>query len=669
MTAAPFEVPPGCPDIVTLGRHLWGDPTKQEKTELRFGAHESKVVGPAPTNTWFDHEAGTGGGYLELYKLRYGTLPEKKSDFPIPPGMARELGEPVAWWDYHDAEHRTVARVVRFHPPGKDKTYRQCRPNGAGWRWKMDRVQIPLYHLPELLDAPVGAVIHITEGEKHADLIREWGYYATTNAGGAKKFRADHAAMLATFDCVILPDNDDAGREHASVVAAALRAAGCDSIRIAALPGLPPKGDVIDWARNGGTAEKFEQISTEASPYYAHEREAEHEKAAEAGDGALGSDEALGIWDAGDDDYIIPPRGWLLGTTFCRRFLSSLVADGGVGKTALRLAQLISLAIGRSLTGEHVFQRCRVLVLSLEDDKDELRRRVHAVLRHHNITTTEVRGWLFLSAPKGLRLAEMKDGTPAAGALEGLLRNAVIRRNIDAVSLDPFVKSHGLEENSNGAIDFVCTLLAKIAIDHNLAVDLPHHTKKGIGGPGDADRSRGASAMKDAARLVYTLTPMSSEEATQFGLGESDRRSLIRLDSGKVNLAPLSSDATWFRLVGVPLDNGGGIYPAGDNVQTVEPWHPPSAWACLDHPLLNRILDDIEGGMPNGSRYSGAPKAEDRAAWQVVVTHAPDKTEKQAREIIRTWIKSGTLYTEDYEDPNQRKVRAGLRVNAGKRPS
>ena len=68
----------------------------------------------------------------------------------------------------------------------------------------------------------------------------------------------------------------------------------------------------------------------------------------------------LGIWDAGNDDYRIPPRGWLLGTTFCRRFLSSLIADGGTGKTALRHAQLISLAIGNSLTGEHVFRRCRV---------------------------------------------------------------------------------------------------------------------------------------------------------------------------------------------------------------------------------------------------------------------------------------------------------------------
>jgi AAA domain len=60
----------------------------------------------------------------------------------------------------------------------------------------------------------------------------------------------------------------------------------------------------------------------------------------------------LGVWDAGDDTAPIPPRGWLLGNTYCRRFLSSLVGDGGVGKTAVRYAQLLSAAIGRSLTGE-----------------------------------------------------------------------------------------------------------------------------------------------------------------------------------------------------------------------------------------------------------------------------------------------------------------------------
>ncbi len=101
--------------------------------------------------------------------------------------------------------------------------------------------------------------------------------------------------------------------------------------------------------------------------------------------------EPLGEWDAGDDDQLPSPRGWLLGNTFCRQFISSVVAPGGVGKSALRLAQLISLAIGRALTGEHVFMRCRVLLVSLEDDADELRRRLRAVCLYHGVTQAERR--------------------------------------------------------------------------------------------------------------------------------------------------------------------------------------------------------------------------------------------------------------------------------------
>jgi hypothetical protein len=424
----------------------------------------------------------------------------------------------------------------------------------------------------------------------------------------------------------------------------------------------PPPGSDDDYGAAGATNDN-------AEPDTGHHRTEGHLR---DGFPTIGtkSPASLGVWDAGDDDYIIPPRAWLLGTIFCRRFLSSLLADGGVGKTALRIAQLVSLASGKSLTGERIFCRCKVLIVSLEDDRDELRRRVYAVMRHHKITPDDVRGYLFLAAPKGLRLAEMVEGTPVAGVLQKLLTEEITDRNVDLVSLDPFIKSHGMEENNNGAIDFVCTLLAKMAIEHDIAIDLPHHTKKGSSTAGDADRGRGASSMKDAARLVYTLTPMSEDEGKLFALTEAERRSMIRLDGGKVNIAPPSSEATWFRIVGVPLENGGGIYPAGDNVQTVEPWTPPAIWTGLDSAMLNRILDDIEAGCPDGtSRYSAAGSAKERAAWNVVIHHAPDKNEKQARTVINTWIKSGTLFNEAYQDTTDRKPRVGLRVNATLRPS
>jgi putative DNA primase/helicase len=239
---AEFEIPSGLPDIVALGTQLWGEPTKRTPDKVEFGARGSKCVQPAPANTWFDHEANKGGGYLDLYRLNYGKLPDLPG-FPIPPGMARELSNPVAWWDYQAASGRTIARVVRFHPPGRDKTYRQFRRDGDRWRAGMKGLELPLYHLPELLQAPDGSTVCVTEGEKHADQIRAWGMLATSNAGGAKKFRPRHAAVLARFDCVILPDNDQAGREHAEVVASALRAAGCGNIRVLNLPKLPPKGD------------------------------------------------------------------------------------------------------------------------------------------------------------------------------------------------------------------------------------------------------------------------------------------------------------------------------------------------------------------------------------------------------------------------------------------
>ena len=123
----------------------------------------------------------------------------------------------------------------------------------------------------------------------------------------------------------------------------------------------------------------------------------------------------LAAWNAGLDDYVIPPREWLLGNVFCKGFLSSLLADGGVGKTALRIAQIFSLATNRKLTDQHVFRRCRCLIISFEDSRDELRRRVYAAMLHYDITAADIDGWLFLAAPKGLKLAQMVDGSPQTG--------------------------------------------------------------------------------------------------------------------------------------------------------------------------------------------------------------------------------------------------------------
>jgi len=254
------------------------------------------------------------------------------------------------------------------------------------------------------------------------------------------------------------------------------------------------------------------------------------------------------------------------------------------------------------------------------------------------------------------------------GKLADALESCIVARQIDVVSLDPFVKSHSVEENSNTAIDDVIQVLTDLAATRGVAVDAPHHTSKGAAEPGNAGRGRGASAMKDGGRLIYTLTTMSAEEAQAFGIAEEMRRALVRMDSAKVNIAPPMAKAKWFRIVGVPLGNATELYPSGDVVQTVEPWMPPDVWKDLSIALLNRILTEIDAGLPDGNRYTNAPKADDRAAWKVVAKHAPGKTEGQAREIIKAWVKNGVLISEDCENLTTRKMVKGLRVDNSKRP-
>jgi hypothetical protein len=312
-----------------------------------------------------------------------------------------------------------------------------------------------------------------------------------------------------------------------------------------------------------------------------------------------------------------------------------------------------------------------VLILSLEDDLDELHRRLWATMMHHKVDPSAVEGWLFygaLSRKDGkIKIVDEK-GRLADGELAAKIEAAVIENKIDLVALDPFVKTHSVGENNNDAIDAVVQVMTDIAHDHNLAFDAPHHVSKGPADPGNAHKGRGASAMVDAGRLVYTLAPMSAEEAKQFGIPEAEARCYIRQDKAKVNIAPPARKTSWFKLVGVPLGNGNDIYPNGDEVQTVEPWVPPEIWDNLSADIQNAILDTIEVGLPNGCRYSDSSAAKDRAAWKAVTKHAPDKNETQGREIIKAWIKSGVLKSDDYEDPERREKVKGLFVNAEKRP-
>jgi len=557
----------------------------------------------------------------------------------------------VATYPYVNGNGELLFEVQRLAP----KAFRQRRPIAGGYTYTLGDVKPVIYRLPELLAFP-HATVFVVEGEKDADRLRSEDLVATT-VSGSTIWTAELADPLRGHDVVILADNDEPGIAKAEKAAAVLHEIAA-SVRLVRLPGLPAKGDVSDWLDAGHSREELEAICT-AGPIWQPNAEAPEAT-------------SLNEWDAGDDTAPIPPRGWLLGNAFCRRFISSLIAEGGTGKTALRLAQLLSLAIGRPLTGEHIFVRCKVLIISLEDDAHELRRRVRAACLQHGVEQTDLRGWLYLAslrASDGKLMLLDEKGRPVPGPLGAKLAHTIEGRRIDIVSIDPFIKAHALEENSNSGIDQVVQMLANMADQFDIAIDVPHHAAKGPADPGNANRGRGASAMKDAARLVYTLSAMSPEEAQALGLNEIDRRQLIRLDSAKVNIAPPMGEARWFRLVGVKLGNASDLYPNGDEAQTVVPWAPPDNFAGVSNVVLNEILADIDAGLPDGNRYTDGPNVTERAAWRVIAKHCAGKSEAACRQIIKLWLKSGLLFRRSYENKATRKTAMGLWVDNEKRPS
>ena len=567
-------------------------------------------------------------------------------------------------FDYTLADGSLLYQQNRYElkaniPAIKQRPRKQFRPhrkvNGADVFGAGNRRVI--YNWPAIMRAGPGSFVFVPEGENKVEALRKAGLLATTVV--SHKWTPECVAALTGYHMIILADHDEQGETLAADAQHKLAPVAA-STRIVSAPFLwkhlpngkepQPHDDIVDWiARDGGDPKALLDICREIP--------------------VEGSE--LDEWDAGEQlisGEPIKPRQWLLARCFCRTFLSGLVAPGDAGKTTLRLTQAVELATGRELLGHHIYQRCRVLVISLEDDREELRRRLAAICKHHNINPVELKGWLFCRDLKRVKLATRdRNGERQAGPLESMLRRAIARTRCDLLILDPFVKLHALAENDNADMDYVCEQLIALAQDCNIAVDSPAHTHKGAITAGDADARRGASAQRDAGRLDYTFTVMSEEEAEKFGIHPDERKSFVRLDKAKANLTR-AVKAEWFKLVSVSLGNTTALYPDGDDMQAIERWKPPETWGDVSSEALNTILNEMEAEMPAGRRYSGKPQATDRAAWKVVQKYCPTKTEAQCREMIREWIKAGVLFEAKYHDPVSRKEEWGLFVDRNKRP-
>jgi len=297
----------------------------------------------------------------------------------------------------------------------------------------------------------------------------------------------------------------------------------------------------------------------------------------------------------------IPRREWLYGTALIRRFMSVIVAPGGVGKSSLTIAEALAMATGRPLLGITPPEPLRVWLWNGEDPRDELQRRIAAACLRHGVQEEEIDGRLFVDSGRDTRLVIMrevrKEIIVAAPVVEGIV-SEINEKEIDVLIVDPFVTTHEVTENDNGAIARVAYQWSDIADRTGCAILLVHHARKTNGGEVTAEDSRGGIALVGAARIVRVLNPMTTAEAEEFGVSPDDRLSHVRLGDGKANLSRRSERGNWFRLVSVPLGNGSGNMDFGDEVAVATEWRPPSrsARATLSAEQIAAVKAEVAQG-------------------------------------------------------------------------
>lgn len=365
------------------------------------------------------------------------------------------------------------------------------------------------------------------------------------------------------------------------------------------------------------------------------------------------------------DENAIPPRPWIVPGYLMRGAVTVLSGPGSAGKSMLAVLWCCALASGEKIGHFAPRHPATVLTYNVEDDHDEQRRRFSATLRQLRQPISALADRVTRLWPAGIGTLFARDtmtGTLRPTDAMAAIEEHIAERRPDVLILDPLVELHDAEENDNTALRAVMAKLRGIAAEHNCAVLVLHHGRKGIAGsPGDPDSLRGASSIVGAARVVLTVLTMDETEAERLGIAKTERRSYFRLDGAKSNYAPID-EAEWFERVEHQLANG-------DRVAAAWPWQPPSPFRDLTTADVNAALDRIAAGPAPGILYAPTQRGNATHWAGNVLMEDYAMPEGQARAVIGAWLKSGLLVVQSAYDAAQRKERKGVTVDNSRRPT
>lgn len=470
--------------ILPAARAAWGEPSSVGEIECRFGAQGSKAI-RLDKGVWHDHETGESGGVVDLVKTHLIPVSDREKHGAVANFLHKEFGAPLddtaapvedisvfkpgmrlvdTYW-YMNERGEKHLRVERHEDGAGDKTFRQYTARNLTPSKDSSYYAVP-YRLDSILAAP-DKLVFIAEGEKCVHALEHLGLLATCNPGGAKNWHVSLGKWLDGRRVVVLPDNDQAGSDHADDVIEKLKP-WASEIRRVELPGLEHKGDAADWIAAGGTKEQLIELVQSAACIDLGEIDTRYKYA-----------DLVDILEREPAHWLIP--GYLPASS-----LAAVFGAPGSYKSFLCLDMLLSLAHGTWFAG-HKLQQGYVCYVAGEGG-GALRKRIGAWHQHRGI---EPQRGVFGIIEEPVPLSE-------EGAIEALIADleAMRRRKpLRAICFDTLARCMSGDENS--ATDMGEAIRALDAVKAHFAPDVSviavHHAGK------NEDRGlRGSSALLGA---------------------------------------------------------------------------------------------------------------------------------------------------------------------------
>jgi len=399
-------------------------------------------------------------------------------------------------YDYCDADSTLIFQVLRMEPKG----FRQRRPDGkGGWHWSVKDCPVVPYRLPQILAS--NGTVFVVEGEKDVQSLESIGLISTCNAGGASKWKPEHAKHLAGRDVVILPDNDEPGRKHAQQVAKSLVGIA-NAIKVVELLDLPLKGDVSNWIDDShGDAATPEVIAEHLRRIVGEVEEWVDSTSDVAADSPESTRrEPIGKFSLAELREKFPKLNEpIVDGLFRRGETVNIIASPKVGKSWLAYDLALSIIAGGDWLGQYATTQGKVLLVDNELHPSTLAHRVPKVAEAKALFPSDYQDdldvWPLRGRLKSIADLELDFVDVESGEYQAIILDAKYR----------FATS-GESENDNAAQAVFYNTIDRIAEQTQAAVVMIHHSSKGVqSGKSVTDVGAGAGAQSRAADCHLVL--------------------------------------------------------------------------------------------------------------------------------------------------------------------